>query len=99
MAKNLMMSPALGGFRTVSDGGVADTTDASGDVTHTFNELKHIESKADVEAQAEGGYVANVQSLTGNQATVRVFEDAGASGALSALASSSVTLNLKAEGY
>lgn len=57
-------------------------TDGNGDVTVTVSDLRTIESAADVTASATGGYVANVQSVSGNQVTVRIFEDAGAAGAL-----------------
>jgi len=60
-------------------------TDASGDVVVTVSELRNIESPADATAQASGGYVANVQSVSGNDVTVRVFEDAGAAGEMSAV--------------
>lgn len=59
-------------------------TDGNGDVTITVTELRQIESAADAQASAAGGYVANVQSVDGNSVTVRIFEDAGAAGALSA---------------
>lgn len=49
-------------------------TDASGDVTLTFNGLRKIDSQEDVSVEASGGYVCNVQSVSGNSATVRIFE-------------------------
>lgn len=68
-------------------------TDTNGDFTVTFDDLRDIESKANVTAQAEEGYVTNVQSVTGNAATVRVFQSASGSTAeaLSAVNASNVT--------
>lgn len=59
-------------------------TDGNGDVTITLTGLRHVESAADARASAAGGFVANVQSVDGNAVTVRIFEDAGAAGALAA---------------
>lgn len=52
-------------------------TDGSGDVQITVGGLRQIESAADVSAQAAGGYTANVQSVSGNSATVRIFQGGG----------------------
>lgn len=74
-------------------------TDASGDFSVQFGELRRIENKEDVTAQAEGGYVANVQSVTGNTATIRVYEGGGAAAELDAVNASNVTnVNATAHG-
>lgn len=79
-------------------------TDGSGDTTVTVGELRTIESAADVEAQASGGYVAEVQSVNGNDVTVRVLEGnygAASTGPLTAVASTAdvCDISVKAEGY
>lgn len=60
-------------------------TDGSGDTEIVVGGLRQIEDAADVTANATGGYVANVQSVTGNSVTVRIFESAGSAAALSAV--------------
>jgi len=50
------------------------STDASGDVTLTFTDMRRIKNRNSVSVQASGGYVCNVQSVSGNTVTVRVFE-------------------------
>lgn len=60
-------------------------TDASGDVTVTVSELRQIESPNNVQAQAAGGYVANVQSVDGNDVTFRIYQGGGAASELSAV--------------
>jgi len=72
-------------------------TDGSGDVTVTFDTLRQIDDAASVSVQADGGYVANVQSVTGNEATVRLFESAGSAAALSAVTGGSGVTDLYAE--
>lgn len=100
MAENTHISSGQGGFREVSDEITGQDTDGSGDITYTFSSLKRIESKADVEVQAESGYVANVTSISGNQVTFRVFESAGSNAAMSAATGASdEAFNLKARGY
>lgn len=75
-------------------------TDGSGDFSITFGDLRNIDSKGDVFAQAEGGYVVNVQSVSGNTVTFRVFESAGNAAALSATTSGTdvTAVNAKAFG-
>jgi hypothetical protein len=75
-------------------------TDGSGDVVVTVGGLRQIESSADVDAQAADGYVANVQSVDGNDVTVRIFESAGSAAALSAVTGGSgvTDLYVQAEG-
>lgn len=60
-------------------------TDASGDVEVNVSDLRQIESPNDVSAQAAGGYVANVQSVSGNVVTVRIFQSAGAAAEMAAV--------------
>lgn len=71
-------------------------TDASGDVTVTFGGLASIASVADVSVSATGGYTANVQSVSGNTATVRVFQGGGADTPLAAVASGTDVTTLEA---
>lgn len=71
--------------RTASTTATGVDTDGSGDTQVTVSELRHIESPADVTASAAGGYVASIQSVSGNTVTVRLFEDAGAAGELAAV--------------
>lgn len=56
-------------------------TDGSGDVTVTVGDLRQIEHPGDVDVQAAGGYTANVQSVSDNQVTVRIFQSAGSAAA------------------
>lgn len=56
-------------------------TDGSGDVTVTVGGHRQIEHPGDVDVQAAGGYTANVQSVSGNQVTVRIFQSAGSAAA------------------
>jgi hypothetical protein len=58
-------------------------TDGSGDTEVVVGGLRQIEDAADVSAQATGGYTTNVQSVTGNSVTVRIFESAGSAASLS----------------
>lgn len=76
-------------------------TDASGDTTVTVGELRHIDSAADVEASATGGYVANVQSVSGNEVTVRIFQSAGAAAEMAAVTGTAdvTDLHVSAVGY
>lgn len=60
-------------------------TDASGDVQITVGGLRQIEDQADVSASASGGYVANVQSVSGNTVTVRIFQSGGSATVMSAV--------------
>jgi len=73
-------------------------TDGSGDIDVTFGGLRQIEDAASVDVQVQGGYVANVQSVSGNTATVRIFESAGSNAAMSAV-TSSVSLTLEGEAW
>lgn len=69
-------------------------TDGSGDVTVTLSDLRHIEDPADVQAQATGGFTANVQSVSGNSVTVRIFESAGSAAAHAPVTSGSGVTDL-----
>ena len=80
---------------TVVDSGV--DTDASGDTTVTFDGLREIDSPTDVEVQALGGYVANVQSVSGNKATVRIYQGGGADTELAAITGTNGVTDLHAE--
>jgi len=99
MAVNNSRHQSTAGLHSASVEGASGTTNGSGDISQEVPDLKRIESKADVSVQAEGGYTANVRSVTGNSVTFRVFESAGSSAAHSASTSTSVTYNIYAEGY
>lgn len=71
-------------------------TDGSGDFTLTFTDLREIPSIDDVSVQAEGGYVANPQSVSGNTVTVRLYESAGSAAALAANTSGTDVTNVNA---
>ena len=75
-------------------------TDGNGDVEVVVGGLREIESPADVDAQAADGYVANVQSVTGNSVTVRLFESAGSNAEMAAVTGGSgvTDLYVQAEG-
>ena len=85
------------GTETVTD----IDTDASGDVTVTVSELRQIDDPADVSAQAAGGYVANVQSVSGNEVTFRIYQGGGADTELAPITGSSGVTDLwvRAVGY
>ena len=72
-------------------------TDSSGDVTLTIPYVKKIVEPS-VKATAEGGYVANVQSVSGNQVTIRIYQSAGSAGALAAVTSASDVTILHVSG-
>lgn len=55
-------------------------TDGSGQAVITVTGLRQIESPADVTAQAAGGYLVNVLSVSGNDVTVEVRASAGTAG-------------------
>lgn len=76
-------------------------TNADGDVTVTVPNLREIESAADATAQATGGYVASVESVSGNEVTVRVFQEADGGGTLGAVADTQdvTDVRVRAEGY
>lgn len=99
MAVNDTRTNGQNQIRFASDEGASATTDGSGDITHEVSELKRIESKADAMVQAEGGYTANVQSVSANSVTFRVFESAGSASSHSASTNTSVTYNIHARGY
>jgi len=103
MATNPYLSEGEGGYRTVSDEADAVDTDGNGDFTHTFSDLKIVESGADVHASAEGGYVASIQSTSDNQVTVRIFEGNGGttSGEMAAVTNGNGVTNVDflARGY
>ena len=64
-------------------------TDASGDITITFPHLRQIIEDS-VDIKLEAGYVANVVSVSGNTATVRIYQgdyDQSADAPLAAVAS------------
>lgn len=69
-------------------------TDGNGDVTVTFDGLRRIHSTADVNISAEGGYVANPQSVNGNQVTVRIFQGGGADTELAAVTNGADVTNI-----
>ena len=74
-------------------------TDSSGDITITFGHLRHIVEDS-VKVSLEGGYVANVISVSGNTATVRIYQgdyDQSSDAALAAVASGSDIAILHAE--
>jgi len=48
-------------------------TDSNGDVTLTIPFVKKV-VESSVKAVAEGGYVANVQSVSKNQITIRLYQ-------------------------
>jgi len=85
------------GTETVTD----IDTDASGDVIVTVSELREIEEPNDVSAQAAGGYVANVQSVSGNEVTFRIFQGGGADTELAPITGGSAVTDLwvHAVGY
>ena len=65
-------------------------TDASGNITITFPNIRQIFSEATVYVSIEGGYVAQVISISGNTATVRIYQgdyDQSADAPLTAVAS------------
>ena len=96
----------------VSQTVTAVDTDGSGDVDGydyegdslsqeiVVEELRHIESPADVSVQASGGYVANCIGVSGNTITVRLFESAGSNASMSAVASGTdvTDLHIQAKG-
>ena len=69
-------------------------TDGSGDVTVTVSELRQIDEPNDVSAKAAGGYVANVQSVNGNEVTFRIFQGGGADSELTAVTGDSGVTDL-----
>jgi hypothetical protein len=75
-------------------------TDGNGDAEVTVSDLSHIESPAYANAQAAGGYVANVQSVDGNTVTVRIYQGGGADTELSAVTGTDgvTDLHVRAEG-
>lgn len=84
--------------RTVS----AVDTDTSGQVQVTFGDLRQIESAADVDAHASGGYVVNAVSVSGNTVTFEVRASAGTSGNALPLVTGTTDvtdIHTRAEGY
>lgn len=57
-------------------------TDKNGDITLTFTGLRKIRDEASVVVSPEGGYVGNVQSISENQAVVRIYQSKGSEAAL-----------------
>lgn len=88
---------------TVTESKTLSSVDVGGEgsLEVTFGALRGIESPADVSVSANSGYVANVFSVSGNTAVVRIFQDSGSQGELAAVAGTdNVTdLHAKAEGY
>jgi hypothetical protein len=80
---------------TVSAMGV--DTDGNGDTTLTFDGLRQIGGPPDVNVQAAGGYVANVQSVSGTQVTVRIHQGGGAATELAAVTGTNGVTDLWAE--
>lgn len=77
-------------------------TDANGDFTVNLDEFRRLESKAGVTAQAEGGFAANVRSISGRTVTIRLFDSGGTAGADFAAVTSEVNVtavNILARGY
>lgn len=72
-------------------------TDGSGDTTITFDGLRSIEGAYSVNVDAAGGYVANVQSVSGNEVTVRVYQGGGAGSELAAVTGGTGVTDLYAE--
>lgn len=64
-------------------------TDGNGDITITFTGLRKIRDEASVMVSLEGGYVGGVQSISENQAVVRIYRSAGSAAALAAVANGS----------
>ena len=57
-------------------------TDGNGDTVVTLSGLRSVASPADATAQAAGGYVAGVQGVSGNEVTVRIYQEGDSGGAL-----------------
>lgn len=76
-------------------------TDAVGDVQIEVPELRTIENAAEVSASSPDGYVVNVQSVSGNKVTVRVYEEAGAAGTLTPVSGTAdvTDVHVHAQGY
>jgi len=75
-------------------------TDASGQVVIAVAELRHIESTADAHAEAAGGYLANVDGVSGNDVTVTLYQASGTDTELAAVTGSSgvTDVTVSAEG-
>lgn len=56
-------------------------TDGSGQTSITVNDLKSIPDDTYATAEAGGGYVVNVDSVSGNSVTVTIYSSGGTSGA------------------
>lgn len=61
-------------------------TDANGDVTITFTNLRRV-LEGSVQVTLEKGYVGNVQSVSGNTATIRIYKSAGSAAELAPVTS------------
>lgn len=75
-------------------------TDASGDVTVPVGELRSIAHAADVDVSCPDGYVAAVQSVAGNEVTVRIYQGGGADATLNPVTGTAdvTDVHIRAEG-
>lgn len=75
-------------------------TDANGQFTHTFGDLRNIGGPELVDASAAGGYVINCVSVSGNQATFEVRYGGGAGAELDLVTSGAgvTDVHLRARG-
>lgn len=73
----------------------------SGTVGVVLDDLREIESPADVTVSAYGGYSCSVRSVDGNEVTVRLFYGGGAGAELDAVSSGTdvTDVHFHAEGY
>lgn len=85
---------------TASTMASAVDTDASGDTTITVGALRHIAHPADVVASSPDGYVASVQSVSGNEVTVRIYQGGGADATLNPVTGTAdvTDVHVRAEG-
>lgn len=67
------------GYRTEEENADAVDTDGNGQVTVSVRGLRRIESVNDVEVRTEAsGYIANVDSVDGNEVTFTIYQGGGA---------------------
>jgi hypothetical protein len=77
-------------------------TDGNGQFQVTFGQLRQIETAADVDAHASGGYVANAVSVSGNTVTFELRASAGTDGnelPLHTNGAGVTDVHARAEGY
>lgn len=77
------------------------TIDTGGGSNPVMDELRYIEDAAHASAQAAGGYVANVTSVTNdNEVVVEIRESAGSNSEMSLVTGSNgvTDVHIKAEG-